>query len=109
VKYMFLFCSKRVKARVRGFSCDCKRRSLTVLTLSAKRSQGPASGTPKGGRELKQNPMLDAYSRRRGRMGLSVSKRPVVLIVEDEFLLRMDAADMISGAGFEVIEAGNAD
>jgi CheY-like chemotaxis protein len=42
-------------------------------------------------------------------MGLSVSRRPVVLIVEDEFLLRMDAADMIAGAGFEVIEAGNAD
>jgi len=42
-------------------------------------------------------------------MGLSVSKRPVVLIVEDEFLLRMDAADMIGAAGFEVVEAGNAD
>jgi CheY-like chemotaxis protein len=42
-------------------------------------------------------------------MGLSVSRRPVVLIVEDELLLRMDAADMIAGAGFEVIEAGNAD
>jgi CheY-like chemotaxis protein len=42
-------------------------------------------------------------------MGLSVSRRPMVLIVEDEFLLRMDAADMIAGAGFEVIEAGNAD
>jgi CheY-like chemotaxis protein len=33
----------------------------------------------------------------------------VVLIVEDEFLLRMDAADMIADAGFEVVEAGNAD
>jgi CheY-like chemotaxis protein len=33
----------------------------------------------------------------------------VVLIVEDEFLLRMDAADMIGAAGFEVVEAGNAD
>jgi CheY-like chemotaxis protein len=42
-------------------------------------------------------------------MGLSVSKRPVVLIVEDEFLLRMDAVDMIGAAGFEVVEAGNAD
>ena len=29
-------------------------------------------------------------------------KRPVVLIVEDEFLLRMDAVDMIAAAGFEV-------
>src|SRR5258708_34375486 len=43
------------------------------------------------------------------RMGLVESKRPVVLIVEDEFLLRMDAVDMIAAAGFEVLEAGNAD
>jgi CheY-like chemotaxis protein len=42
-------------------------------------------------------------------MGLDKSKRPVVLIVEDEFLLRMDAVDMIEAAGFEVVEAGNAD
>jgi CheY-like chemotaxis protein len=42
-------------------------------------------------------------------MGLVKSKRPVVLIVEDEFLLRMDAVDMITAAGFEVLEAGNAD
>ena len=28
-------------------------------------------------------------------MGLTEQKRPVVLIVEDDFLLRMDAADMI--------------
>ena len=42
-------------------------------------------------------------------MGLGETKRPVVLIVEDEFLLRIDAADMIAAAGFEVIEAANAD
>jgi CheY-like chemotaxis protein len=42
-------------------------------------------------------------------MGPSVSKRPMVLIVEDEFLLRMDAVDMIEAAGFGVVEAGNAD
>jgi CheY-like chemotaxis protein len=42
-------------------------------------------------------------------MGLSAPKRPVVLIVEDEFLLRMDAVDMIAGAGFAVVEAANAD
>jgi len=39
----------------------------------------------------------------------SVSKRPVVLIVEDELLLRLDAAEMVAEAGFEVVEAGNAD
>src|SRR5260221_1900762 len=42
-------------------------------------------------------------------MGLVESKRPVVLIVEDEFLLRMDAVDMIEAAGFEAVEAANAD
>jgi CheY-like chemotaxis protein len=42
-------------------------------------------------------------------MGLVEFRRPVVLIVEDEFLLRMDAVDMIEGAGYEVVEAANAD
>jgi CheY-like chemotaxis protein len=42
-------------------------------------------------------------------MGCSASRRPVVLIVEDEFLLRVDAADMIAAAGFEVVEASSAD
>src|SRR6478735_4681958 len=42
-------------------------------------------------------------------MGLVKSKGPVVLIVEDEFLLRMDAVDMIAAAGFEAVEAANAD
>ena len=35
--------------------------------------------------------------------------RPVVLIVEDEYLIRMDAVDMIRAAGFDVVEASNAD
>jgi len=35
--------------------------------------------------------------------------KPVVLIVEDEFLLRMDSAAAIEEAGFEVVEAANAD
>ena len=42
-------------------------------------------------------------------MGLAASRRPVVLIVEDELLLRMDAIDVIAAAGFEVVEAGDAD
>ncbi len=42
-------------------------------------------------------------------MGQSASKGPVVLIVEDELLLRMDAVDVIRSAGFEVVEAANAD
>jgi two-component system, response regulator PdtaR len=35
--------------------------------------------------------------------------KPVVLIVEDEFLLRMDSAQMIEKAGFEAVQAANAD
>ena len=42
-------------------------------------------------------------------MGQSASKRPVVLLVEDEQLLRMDAAEMVRSAGFDVVEAANAD
>jgi CheY-like chemotaxis protein len=39
----------------------------------------------------------------------SAIKWPVVLVVEDEVLLRMNAAEMIGDAGFDVVEAGNAD
>jgi two-component system, response regulator PdtaR len=35
--------------------------------------------------------------------------RRVVLIVEDEFLLRINSAEMIEEAGFEVVQAANAD
>jgi CheY-like chemotaxis protein len=35
--------------------------------------------------------------------------RPVVLVVEDEFLVRVQAADMIQEAGFDVVEVGSAD
>jgi two-component system, response regulator PdtaR len=38
-----------------------------------------------------------------------VAKPPVVLIVEDEALLRMGAVEMVMEAGFDVVEAGNAD
>jgi CheY-like chemotaxis protein len=42
-------------------------------------------------------------------LSTSAIRRPVVLIVEDEFLLRMNAVEMIGDAGFSVVEAGNAD
>jgi CheY-like chemotaxis protein len=38
-----------------------------------------------------------------------MAERPVVLVVEDEFLIRMRAADMIEDAGFKVVEAADAD
>lgn len=44
-----------------------------------------------------------------GRGAAATVKRPVVLIVEDEFLSRMSAAEMISEGGFDVVEAENAD
>ncbi|MEH2549747.1 CheY-like chemotaxis protein [Bradyrhizobium sp. AZCC 2262] len=36
-------------------------------------------------------------------------KRLVVLIVEDEFLVRIDTTKTIEAAGFEAVEAGNVD
>jgi CheY-like chemotaxis protein len=42
-------------------------------------------------------------------MGLVDVRRPVVLIVEDEFLLRMHAVEMVAAAGFAVVEAASAD
>lgn len=38
-----------------------------------------------------------------------MARKQVVLIVEDEVLLRMNAADMIRDAGYEVVETSNAD
>ena len=37
------------------------------------------------------------------------ARRPVVLVVEDEFLIRMNAAAIIAAAGFDVVEAASAD
>jgi CheY-like chemotaxis protein len=42
-------------------------------------------------------------------MSGTVARRPVVLVVEDDFLLRIDAVDIVKSAGFDVVEAGNAD
>jgi CheY-like chemotaxis protein len=42
-------------------------------------------------------------------MSIAVAKRPVVLVVEDDFLLRMQAVDIVKDAGFKAVEAANAD
>jgi CheY-like chemotaxis protein len=42
-------------------------------------------------------------------MTFQAAKRALVLIVEDELLIRLDAVDMIEAAGFDVVQAGNAD
>ena len=39
----------------------------------------------------------------------AAAERPVVLVVEDEVLVRMQAVEMIEEAGFDAIEANNAD
>jgi CheY-like chemotaxis protein len=40
---------------------------------------------------------------------MEASASPVVLVVEDEPLVRFDAADLLIEAGFRVLEAANAD
>jgi CheY-like chemotaxis protein len=42
-------------------------------------------------------------------MGASSGSKGVVLVVDDESLVRMVAADLIQDAGFETIEAADAD
>jgi CheY-like chemotaxis protein len=42
-------------------------------------------------------------------MSIVVAKRPIVLVVEDDFLLRMDAVDIVRHAGFDAMEASHAD
>ena len=42
-------------------------------------------------------------------VAFSEKQKQVVLVVEDEALIRMHAAEMIRDLGFEVIEAANAD
>jgi len=39
----------------------------------------------------------------------AATARPVILVVEDEFLVRMQAVDVIEQAGFDVVDASNAD
>jgi CheY-like chemotaxis protein len=42
-------------------------------------------------------------------MNKTAIKRPVILVVEDDFLIRISAVEMIEAAEFDVIEAANAD
>jgi CheY-like chemotaxis protein len=39
----------------------------------------------------------------------ATTRKPVVLIVEDDILIRIDAIDMIRSGGFEAVEAKDAD
>jgi CheY-like chemotaxis protein len=42
-------------------------------------------------------------------MSTADSQRPTVLVVEDDFLLRIEAVDIVKSAGFNAVEASNAD
>lgn len=42
-------------------------------------------------------------------VGPTPTQRPVVLVVEDEPLILLDAADMIEAAGYSVVRASSAD
>ena len=42
-------------------------------------------------------------------MSQALTLPKVVLVVEDDFLIRMHAVEMIADAGFDVVEAANAD
>jgi CheY-like chemotaxis protein len=44
-----------------------------------------------------------------GRMSKTAVKRPIVLVVEDDFLIRIGVVEMIQEAEFGVVEAVNAD
>lgn len=50
------------------------------------------------------NPSLPLLSRQ-----TSIMSQPVILVVEDEVIIRMNAVAMIEDAGFTVVEAANAD
>jgi CheY-like chemotaxis protein len=39
----------------------------------------------------------------------AAATKPVVLVVEDEVLIRMNTVEMVEDAGFDVLEAANAD
>jgi CheY-like chemotaxis protein len=54
-------------------------------------------------------PQLAVMHKCRIPMQPSAGKRPVVLVVEDEELIRLAAIDAVERAGFEVVEASNAD
>jgi CheY-like chemotaxis protein len=52
---------------------------------------------------------LDQGESKGSRMSFPGVNRSVVLVVEDDFLIRMHATEMIADAGFDVVEAASAD
>jgi two-component system, response regulator PdtaR len=85
----------RGDSKYAGWTMDIAQRARTVCSLPFSRNES-------------RSRRLDSVSAGVV-MGSFATKRAVVLIVEDEFLLRMHAAEMIGDSGFDVVEAGNAD
>jgi two-component system, response regulator PdtaR len=81
--------------RYAGWTMDVAKGTRSVCSISFPRNES---------RPLHLDSLGTEYV-----MVTPAAKRHVVLIVEDEFLLRMHAADMIGDSGFDVVEAGNAD
>jgi two-component system, response regulator PdtaR len=52
---------------------------------------------------------IKALIKDRKMMAHDACRRPIVLVVEDEVLIRLQATDIIQDAGFDVLEAANAD
>jgi CheY-like chemotaxis protein len=74
--------------------------------------QRPLAGVALVSQREQQEPMTPPtfeFSRRGPVLAYSEAKQAVVLIVEDDFLIRMGAIDMVRSAGFEVVEAKDAD
>src|ERR1700733_7127558 len=64
---------------------------------------------PVFGRRNDAHPAYLSYGKGKEFWMASAVGRPIVLIVEDESLLRISGAEMIADAGYDVVEAGNAD
>ena len=108
---MFPFCSRRVKgasSASKGLNRGSPRFPAALNErVGADRRPSDRGAKAEGGNENNIRRLMPIQGV--SRIGLVKSERPVVLIVEDEFLLRMDAVDMIAAAGFEVVEAADAD
>jgi CheY-like chemotaxis protein len=94
------------KAMIRDMMrCDTPR--YAGWTMDVAKSTHPVCSIPFSGNESRPLHLESVGTEKV--MGNSTTKKPVILIVEDEFLLRMHAAEMIGDAGFDVVEARHAD
>jgi CheY-like chemotaxis protein len=89
----------RGDSKYAGWTMDIAQRARQVCSIPFSRNESRTRRLDSVGADVSTSNV----------MGISVTKRPVVLIVEDDFWVRMNAAELIGDAGFEVVQAGNAD